>query len=230
MLEYLSTLSTVNLWLIFLAENLLVTLLALITGTAILKLSDKPVNKPTVNEWLICGLTNIINTIITFTGFRLWQLGYISLELNPGWDILTDFALLFLLMDLAMYVFHFLIHRYNFIYRHIHKFHHQYENPIPIDLFVLHPLETVSFGTLWLITISLLHFNFYAIAAYLVANVIFGTIGHLGFEPLPEKFTNNKLIRYIGTSTFHHRHHLDVKHNFGFYTSIWDRIFNTYKS
>ncbi|AEW01431.1 hypothetical protein A4D02_05425 [Niastella koreensis] len=28
------------------------------------------------------------------------------------------------------------------------------------------------------------------------------------------------VLRYLGTSTFHHDHHDHVEHNFGFYTSI----------
>ena len=35
------------------------------------------------------------------------------------------------------------------------------------------------------------------------------------------------LLRDIGGSTFHARHHQDLRCNFGFYTLIWDRLFGT---
>lgn len=131
-------------------------------------------------------------------------------------------------MDLAMYVFHYAIH-HSFIYNAIHKLHHQYHNPSPIDLYVLHPIETLGFGSLWLIIINLYTFNFTAVIIYLAANVLFGIIGHLGFEPLPARIQNMLPFKFLGTSTFHHNHHTDVQHNFGFYTIIWDRLFGTYK-
>jgi Delta7-sterol 5-desaturase len=228
MLHFLSEQSPFNLWVIFLIENFLVTFLALLFGWVILKFLHKPIKNATADEWLICILTNLINTCITYLGFWLWYKGYIKFSFDLNWRILTDFLVVFLLMDLAMYIFHYFIH-HSAIYKIIHRFHHKYENPIPIDLFVLHPLETVSFGLLWLVVIGIYSFNFYAILVYLTINVGFGIIGHLGFEPFSNKFRNLLLFKYLGTSSFHHTHHLDVKHNFGFYTNVWDKLFNTYK-
>ncbi len=128
-----------------------------------------------------------------------------------------------------MYIFHYFIH-HSVLYKPIHRFHHHYHDPIPIDLYVLHPLETVSFGALWLITIVLFNFNFYAVSIYLCANVAFGIIGHLGIEPLPAKFSRLMPIKYLGTSSFHHTHHQDIGYNFGFYTNVWDKLFKTYKA
>jgi len=195
---------------IFLAENLLVTILALLFGWLVLKLNHKPIKAASRNEIFICILTNFINTAITYTGFWLWQHGYILFSYNPSWRIIFDFLVLFMLMDLAMFLFH-------------------YADPIPIDLFVLHPLETVGFGSLWLMMILLFSFNFYAVFIYLVVNVFFGIMGHLGIEPIPAGIRKMAPFKYLGTSSFHHQHHLNINHNFGFYTNIWDKIFKTYK-
>jgi sterol desaturase/sphingolipid hydroxylase (fatty acid hydroxylase superfamily) len=70
-------------------------------------------------------------------------------------------------------------------------------------------------------------FNFCAMILYLTVNVLFGMTGHLGLEPLSKTLRSKPLLKYIGTSTFHHQHHRDIHHNFGFYTSIWDRLFGT---
>ena len=228
MLRFLSAQSSLNLWLIFLTENLLVTILALLFGWAVLKLNHKPVQAASRNEILACLLTNIINTVITYSGFWLWRHSYIVFTYSIDWHIAVDFFILFLLMDLAMFLFHYLIH-HSIIYKTVHRFHHSYTNPIPIDLFVLHPFETVGFGLLWLIIIALINFNIYAVFIYLTVNVFFGIMGHLGIEPIPATIRTWGPFKYLGTSSFHHDHHLVIDHNFGFYTNIWDKLFKTYK-
>ncbi|WP_345948092.1 sterol desaturase family protein [Mucilaginibacter sp. PAMB04274] len=142
--------------------------------------------------------------------------------------MMADSLLLFLAMDLAMYLFHYAIH-HSFAYKWVHRLHHTYQDPTPVDLYVLHPLETVGFGALWLMVLCAYAFNFYAVAIYLTLNVLFGIIGHLGIEPLPKRVQNKMPLKLLGTSSFHHNHHRDEGYNFGFYTSIWDRLFNTYK-
>ena len=230
MLNYLLQLPPAMLWLIFLDENLLITLIVLGTGKAILrKVTGEAVNQQyTSRDWQICILTNILNTVVTYTGYWIWKHGFVAITTNLSWLIIPDFLLLFLGMDLLMYIFHYIIHK-TFLYKVIHQLHHQSVDPRPIDLFILHPLETIAFGALWLLLLMVKPFNIYAIIVYLTVNVVFGLAGHLGIEPLPSRFRNMPLIKYIGTSTFHHDHHRDIQYNFGFYTSIWDRLLGTHK-
>ncbi len=201
MLRFLSAQSLLNLWVIFLAENLLVTTLALLFGWLVLKFNRKPIKAASRKEVFICILTNVINTVITYSGFWLWKHGYIQLNYALSWRILFDFAALFILMDLAMFLFHYAIHR-SVLYKAIHQFHHHYADPIPIDLFVLHPLETVGFGSLWLVILLLFNFNFYAVFIYLVANVFFGIMGHLGIEPIPQSIRKVAPFKYLGRRLF----------------------------
>jgi len=227
-LNFLNQQSAVILWLIFFVENLLVTILSLLFGFAIFKSHKVKIPSITRLEYWLCLLTNLINTAITYFGFWLWQQGFVHLEFSASWHIIIDFFVLFLAMDLAMYLFHYLIH-HTAAYKLIHGLHHQYHNPSPIDLYVLHPLETIGFGILWLSVLSVYTYNFYAVIIYLSVNVAFGIVGHLGFEPLAKSITNQRLLKYLGTSAFHHRHHQETNCNFGFYTSIWDRLLGTYR-
>lgn len=209
-------------WLIFFIENVMITCAVLLTGRYFYK------GGYTAREWGICFITNVLNTVVTYVGFWLFSKGWIVIGLETSWQILVDFIFLFVAMDLLMYVFHIIIHK-TFLYKAVHQLHHGAIDPRPIDLFVLHPVETIGFGSLWLSLLMVYGFNIYAIIIYLVVNVIFGLAGHLGIEPLPEKLRQWPVIKYLGTSTFHHDHHQDLQHNFGFYTSIWDRLFNTYR-
>lgn len=218
-LDYLLHLPTLVLWLVFFAENILITILVLLFG----KLSSY-----SFRDRVICGLTNLLNTVVTYVGFRMWKQGIIIITTDFSWMIIRDFLILFFAMDLLMFIFHFTIHKMTFLFERVHQLHHQAVDPTPIDLFVLHPVEAIGFGSLWLLLLILLPFNIYAVMIYLTVNVIFGLAGHLEMDPLPEKVRNLPLLKYLGTSTFHHHHHQHLQHNFGFYTSIWDRIFGTY--
>lgn len=230
LLNYLSHLPPATLWLIFLVENLLITLLVLWSG----KLIHHKTTGTTIaytytsRDWQICFLTNTLNTVVTYAGYWLWQHSLITITTGFSWSVIPDFLLLFLGMDLLMFIFHYIIHK-TFLYKAIHNLHHQSVHPKPIDLFILHPAETISFGTLWLLLLMVKDFNIYAVMGYLAVNVLFGMAGHLGIEPLPLRFRNMPVVKYIGTSTFHHNHHQDVQYNFGFYTSIWDRLLGTHK-
>ncbi|MBB6269750.1 sterol desaturase/sphingolipid hydroxylase (fatty acid hydroxylase superfamily) [Pedobacter cryoconitis] len=231
-LNYLAQLPALLLWLIFLMENIMITILVLFFGKIIhQKYSEAPFvpYHYVAREWKICAWTNILNTLVTYAGFKLWEHGYVIIGIDISLIIITDFLLLFIAMDFLMFIFHYCIHQ-TFLYKIVHQLHHQAINPKPIDLFILHPLETISFGALWLILLTLFHFNIYSVIIYLIINVIFGLAGHLGIEPLPVKVRSLPLIKYLGTSSFHHNHHLKEEYNFGFYTSIWDRLFGTFKS
>jgi len=227
-LQYFHQQPAYLLWLLFLIENIAVCLFSLALGNLILSAYQQSLAKPTPTEYWLCLLTVILNTAITYAGFYLWQRGYITFSFSWSWGIIPQFVMLFIAMDLLMFIFHFIIHQKH-IFRLMHRLHHEYHDPSPIDLYVLHPIETIGFGTLWLILIALYHFNIYAVIIYLVVNVISGIVGHLGFEPIPEKTRRKFPFSYLGTSHFHHTHHNQISHNYGFYTTVWDKLFNTYK-
>ena len=48
-----------------------------------------------------------------------------------------------------MYVFHWAIHKLSFIYKY-HDLHQQYNKQTTIALFIIHPIEVMGFGVLWL--------------------------------------------------------------------------------
>lgn len=227
-LKGLIDLPPIYLFLIFLSQNLVVFILALMFGNYMLASYSQPKQKIKSKDWWVATGSVLINTIITYLGYRLWQNGHINIDFSFSLASLIDMFMLFFVMDFLMYVFHFLIHR-SFLHQRIHAMHHEAINPQPIDLFVLHPIEALAFGTLWLCVLLTTTFNGWAILLYLILNVVFGIVGHLGFEPLRKTTSYTyRLSKLLGTSSFHHGHHQDINCNFGFYTSIWDRLFGTF--
>ncbi|WP_208177265.1 sterol desaturase family protein [Hymenobacter negativus] len=235
LLKYFKTLGWLEALPIFLTENLLVLLLALGFGYLLQVVFGRsralgPVHHPISGQEIrLATCTLLINTVVTYAGFVLWRQGFITIREEFSWRILLDFVVLFLGMDLLMYGFHYVIHQ-TVLYRWIHALHHEYAEPQPIDLFVLHPLETFGFGGLWLLLMAVYPANFLAIFAYLTVNVLFGVVGHSAVEPFPRAWERSPVLRYIGSSGFHFQHHQNDQSNFGFYTSIWDRMFGTFAS
>lgn len=173
--------------------------------------------------YAVSGL--VANWAVTVVAWFLWRDGLVVLRTDMGWWACLDALALVLIMDGAMYILHWIVHRPWFY--PIHRLHHEYDRPRPLSLFVLHPLETLAFGLLWLLVIAAHAWSVVGLSAYLAINLGMGMLGHLGVEPLPAWFDRLPVLRHIGTSTFHAQHHQDIGHNFGFYTLVWDRLFGT---
>lgn len=213
-------------------ENLIVFTVCLITGHFLIKRYQQyPITEPpdpiSRTELALAASCVLLNTAVTIIGIELWQEGIIRVNMSMNLlRILIDSIVLFFIMDLAMYIFHRVAH-HPWLYPIIHSTHHRFENPRPLTLFVLNPFETLGFGMLLILAFMIYPGNWLAIILYLTLNVVFGLVGHVGVEPMPNAWIKLPLINYISTSTFHAEHHLDKDHNYGFYTLIWDRLFGT---
>lgn len=168
----------------------------------------------------------MLNTLTTLAGLFLWRSGIVRFRDDVGLVALLDVLVLLLSMDLLMYLLHRLAHT-RLLYPILHRFHHRYDRPRPLTLFVLSPIENIAFGALWLAVISVYDASWMGMSIYLVLNVAFGMVGHLGVEPLSTKWVRMPVLKYLAGSSFHAQHHQDRTHNFGFYTLIWDHLFGT---
>jgi sterol desaturase/sphingolipid hydroxylase (fatty acid hydroxylase superfamily) len=177
-------------------------------------------------EVAIAASAVLTNTVTTLIGLALWREGIIEFRTDVGWRAFGDVLLLLLVMDAAMYVLHRVAHL-PWVFCWLHRMHHDYDRPRPLTLFILNPVENLSFGALWLVVLWLFQPSWLGMSIYLVLNVAFGTVGHLGVEPFPASWQRWIVLRDIAGSTFHARHHQDLGCNFGFYTLIWDRMFGT---
>ncbi|PJZ65511.1 C-5 sterol desaturase [Leptospira wolffii] len=216
---------------LFLIENLLILGFSVWIGNLLVrKFQDRRISpKPfriEFQEILWASSTLLLNTAVTVAGLYLWRYGLITFRNDLGPMVLFDTLVLFMAMDASMYFLHRIAH-ISWVYPLAHKTHHRYENPRPLTLFVLNPFEALGFGILWLSVISLYDSSWIGMSIYLVLNVVFGTLGHLGVEPFPDSWLRLPIFRFLTTSTFHARHHQFPDSNFGFYTSIWDIWFGT---
>ncbi len=183
---------------------------------------DHPVS---ATDFYLSLFTVVCNSLVMLIGAFLWKSGWIGLgNTRSAVRISLEIAALLILMDLFMYFFHYAAHL-PFVYKLIHRKHHEHVSTNYLSLFVLHPFETIGFGLMMLTLLLCYDFSAISISIYLFINLIWGTIGHLNREFFPASF--DRFL--VGTTRFHNQHHLDETKNFGFYTSIWDRLFGTYK-
>lgn len=207
-------------------------LLSLLAGEVLVRrFTDRRVTAPPepleAMEVLWSATCVALNGGVAFAGWLLLKAGVITIVREaPPWRVALDVLVLLAAMDFLMYVFHRLAH-VKWIYPVVHSTHHRYDKPRPLNLFVLNPFEVLGFGALWLALISLYPCTWAGMLIYLALNLAFGTLGHLGVEPFPASMKRWPLLRNLGSSTFHAGHHQDGRHNFGFYTDVWDRLFNT---
>lgn len=213
-------------------ENLLILVIVLVMGKFLVHRyqNQRVTQAPEPLTSLEIGLAAscvFLNTVITIIGVMLWQSEVIHVHFDANVLMtIADTVILFFAMDFAMYVFHRMAHHPQ-LYPIIHMTHHRFENPRPLNLFVLNPFETLGFGSLWLLVLVIHPASWLGIIIYLTLNIVFGLVGHLGVEPMPDQWIKLPFVRYISTSTFHAEHHVDKDHNYGFYTLIWDRLFGT---
>ncbi len=214
----------INLFIFFLFENLSLIVLSVLVGK-IIESKNTVLFKKDV-KWILYTL--LFNTIVTFFGFKLFYLGYIKFIYEISFlSIMVDLFLITIVMDLLMFVFHYFIHKIDWLFV-IHKKHHSHIHTNVYSLYVLHPIEVIGFGSLWLITIWSMNFNFYSVVIYLFLNLTYGILGYMRRDVFPNFWTNNFLTKWISTTRFHNQHHLHLDHNYGFYFTFWDKIFKTY--
>jgi sterol desaturase/sphingolipid hydroxylase (fatty acid hydroxylase superfamily) len=185
--------------------------------------APQPLARQDVVLSLVCM---VLNAGVALVGWALWKQGTITLTEPSIARIALDTGAMLLWMDVGMYWTHRIAH-HPLIFPLIHKLHHTQVSTNPLSLFVLHPVEVAGFGALMIGFLLWYPMAFWGLNVYLVLNVLFGTLGHTGVEPFPRVWTRSRVLRLIGTSTFHAEHHEQLGSNYGFYTLIWDHLFGT---
>jgi sterol desaturase/sphingolipid hydroxylase (fatty acid hydroxylase superfamily) len=213
------------------AANAGIFLLSLAAGEVLVRLfHDRAVTPPPdplePSEMLLAATCVVLNTLVGVAGWVLWKRGVIVVRRDVGLRVVLDVLILLLAMDFLMYVFHRVAH-VRWIFPLVHRTHHHYDRPRPLNLFVLNPFEVLGFGALWLTLLCVYSATWWGILIYLALNLAFGTLGHLGVEPFPRAWSRLPVLRHLGSSTFHANHHQDRHVNYGFYTDVWDRLFGT---
>lgn len=115
------------------------------------------------------------------------------------------------------------------IYQWIHKWHHEYTNPVGIASQYAHPLEH-----------ALVNLNSFMLGLYILGPkahcsiiIAWGLLrslethdGHSGYEFPWSPF---RMIPFGGDASYHNYHHSKNVGNYGSFMTIWDSLLNTNK-
>jgi sterol desaturase/sphingolipid hydroxylase (fatty acid hydroxylase superfamily) len=182
--------------------------------------------------------------------------GQTRLELGAAWMLLTDpialalliasgalrlapsslaasaatFAALFVWTDLWMYWNHRAMHHWKWLWR-IHAHHHRSRITQPTSAISFSFAEKLGFYTLgWLLPLAawshLAPVSFAGVIAFYSFYFFTSPLAHGNFE-----LASHRLrwpMKALGTATSHAMHHARVTGNYGFLTTIHDRLFGTF--
>lgn len=165
-------------------------------------------------------------------GIAMWAasrgIGVFNLVDLPVWLVAV---LAFALLDLAVWLQHFVMHQVPFLWR-MHRVHHADPHIDVVTALRFHPAEIlISLGWKAGVVIA---FGIPAWAAFFfeIALNAFAQFNHANWK-LPARA--DSLLRLAVVTPDMHRVHHSVEHaesnrNFGFCLSLWDRLFRRYKA
>lgn len=133
---------------------------------------------------------------------------------------------LLIVHDAYFYWAHRLLH-WGPMFRLAHEAHHRSVNPTPFAAFAFHPIEAaIQYGFVPLVAL-VSPIPIMTVFVFGLIMTAMNVYGHSGLEVLPGSFLRLPFGRFLLTATHHDLHHSTVHYNFGFYTSVWDRLMGT---
>jgi methylsterol monooxygenase len=146
---------------------------------------------------------------------------------SPG-VFLAQLAIIYVCDDFWFYWAHRAMHHYPWLYRRIHKYHHQAYAPVPIEFIYAHPLDVLAGGVGTSIGFALALLSFGEISAW---TLWIGVAVRLAHELVIHSGVPRIIgahLPFCGSAERHARHH--ARPTFGNYAStftLWDRLFRT---
>jgi lathosterol oxidase len=160
-------------------------------------------------------------SILIFGGYGLvtflaWRSGVVSVAFRPAWyKVIGDVVLLVAWNEVHFYCMHRMLHM-RWLYRHVHRIHHESVVPTPFSTYSFHWLEAVLLGSVMILPMLFLSISWQALLALPVISIIFNSIGHCNYNI----FAKHPSIH--SASQEHTMHHLRVGGNYGFYLPFLD--------
>jgi sterol desaturase/sphingolipid hydroxylase (fatty acid hydroxylase superfamily) len=147
------------------------------------------------------------------------RLGWIRLNWEASRaTIAVEVVALFLWNEVHFYLCHLLLHR-RWLYRHVHRWHHESVVPTPFATYGFHWIEALMLGSVLLLATLAHDFHPMSLAALPLLSLFFNTIGHWNYDIF------SGAVR--SASVEHGRHHRMVGGNYGFYLPWMDILFRT---
>jgi len=174
-----------------------------------------------INKGLTCLFVYHLLYFSCNTSTIKWELEELTLMNSIG-----SLVLFYLFYDFFYMSFHRFLHIKS-IYGYIHKHHHRQLAPSRgnLDAINVHPFEFLVGEYLHLLTIYCIPCHIYAVTFFILAGGILASLNHTRLD------INIGLFKLtpIYSVKVHDVHHRIPQSNYGQYTMVWDKVFNSYK-
>lgn len=147
-------------------------------------------------------------------------------ERGTGYAVFS-FSLMILVHDVYFYVTHRVSHEWRWLFRNVHRIHHQSTNPTPFADIMFHPVDAlihVGFLPVFIFTIPL---HPLTLGLFMLQVQAVNAIGHIGYELFPESWKTAPGLKWISRPTAHNVHHSHVHCNYGLYFRFFDHFLKT---
>jgi sterol desaturase/sphingolipid hydroxylase (fatty acid hydroxylase superfamily) len=141
-------------------------------------------------------------------------------------EYITHLLICIIAEDFMFYFGHRLLHS-KYLYKYIHKVHHEHTVVFSLASEYCHPLEFLIANVVPYATGPFLlsgYIHCYTHMCWIVIRIFEGSVAHSGYD-FPVSLSN--LFPLTVESDFHNYHHLNFKDNYGSFFKIWDYICGT---
>jgi len=170
-------------------------------------------------------IKNSLMSIVIFA-FSGWPIiyfvrnGFISLEKTSIITVIIGVILLNIWNEIHFFLVHRLMHTKWFM-KHIHIIHHRSRIPTIYSVYSFHPIEAMLLSTVPFLLALVLQLSPVAIAIYPFTSIVLNLIGHCNY-----RVWKTEGPTWFRLATSHNEHHVIGKQNFGFASSLLDKLFN----
>lgn len=179
------------------------------------------------------GWSLVTSVIFALSGaclLHLWKSGHTLMYgqvADYGWLwFCLSLPCLALLHETYFYWTHRWIH-HKWLFRWVHRVHHDSRNPTPWAAFSFHPWEGLIQAIILPALVCVVPTHPVVLLTYLMVMTVFSVINHLGFELYPRGAEKTFWGRELISATHHFLHHHRARGNYGLYFTFWDRWMGT---
>jgi len=194
------------------------------TGTKLIPVKGKHLDKLDsldntfifINKLLTIMFVYHLILVCNYTKTIAWRNDEVTIYNTVG-----SLILFYVFYDFLYMNFHRILHIRS-LYAYIHKHHHRQKAPSRgnLDAINVHPFEFLVGEYIHLLTIYVIPCHIYTIVFFILAGGILASLNHTRFDVS---------IPFIYDVSVHDVHHRLPESNYGQYTMLWDRIFNTFR-
>jgi sterol desaturase/sphingolipid hydroxylase (fatty acid hydroxylase superfamily) len=139
-------------------------------------------------------------------------------------QLVGELLLCLFLFDFIYFIWHYLHHKFNFLYQNCHEFHHQYRKPFALVTQHLHWSELLATTLMTVGVPELLGCHILTYWIWIQTSIFISVDAHTGYDfPI----SLNNWIPFYGGALTHDYHHLHPKTNFQPFFTYLDKLFGT---